>query len=112
MTFVLLIPGILSLLMLAAHFFRAGWMVLVGISLGAIVLLFVRRSWSMRIVQVLLFLGALEWLRSMSLFVGERAADGLPWTRLAVILGSVASFTAFSAILFETRRLRNCYRAT
>jgi hypothetical protein len=81
-----------------------------GISLAAIVLLFVRRRWAMRILQVLLILGTLEWLRSMYQFVGERAADGAPWTKLAVILGSVAAFTGFSVLLFESQRLKTRYR--
>jgi hypothetical protein len=110
MTFIMLIPVMLSLLVLAAHFFRAGALVLVGISLAAIVLLLVPRRWALRIVQVLLILGTLEWLRSMYLFVGERAAEGAPWTRLAVILGAVAAITALSAVLLESQRVRRRYR--
>jgi hypothetical protein len=111
MTFALLLPAVLSLFILAAHFLRAGWIVGVAICMAALVALSIPRRWSMRAVQILLILGTLEWLRVTYFFVGIRAANGLAWTRLAVILGFVAGFTALSAILFETRRVRRRYLA-
>lgn len=103
MTFLILIPAVLSLLVLAAHFFRAGSLIAVGVCLMAIVLLAIPRRWSVRVVQALLILGTAEWLRATYFFVGERAAYGRPWTRLAIILGAVAGFTALSALLLNAR---------
>jgi hypothetical protein len=103
MTFLILTPAVLSLLVLAAHFFRAGSLIAVGVCFLAIVLLLIPRRWCTRIVQALLVLGTVEWLRATYFFVGERAAYGLPWTRLAIILGAVAGFTALSALLLNAR---------
>jgi hypothetical protein len=111
MTFLILTPAVLSLLVLGAHFFRAGWLIAVLVCLLAIVLLLIPKRWSMRAVQVLLIIGTLKWLRATYLFVGERAAYGLPWTRLAIILGAVAGLTAFSALLLEALPARRWHGA-
>ena len=38
-----------------------------------------------------------------------RVAFGEPWTRLAMILGAVALFTALSALVFRSKSLRDFY---
>ena len=105
-----LIPVILSFLLLAAHFYRAGHLILTGLCVAALFLLFLRKSWVPRLFQVLLVLGAVEWLRSLYFFAAMRIAWEQPWTRLAIILGSVALFTALSGLVFEGRSLRARYR--
>lgn len=109
MTFLYLIPVVLSFVVLAAHFFRYQNMVLVGMCLLLPLLLFIRRSWAARVVQAALLLGALEWLRTMVVLIDVRESAGLPWTRLAIILGSVALFTAASGFVFAIPRLRRRY---
>lgn len=104
-----LLPVILSFLLMAAHFFRAGYAVVAVLCVGALLLLLVRRAWIPRVFQVLLVLGAFEWLRSLYLFAAMRIAWDQPWTRLAIILGSVALFTALSGLVFRSGRLRNFY---
>ncbi len=110
MNFVRLLPAVISFLLLAAHFYRAGWLVLAGACLAMPLLLLLQRTWVPRLFQVLLLLGALEWLRTLYLFAAMRIAFGEPWTRLAVILGAVALFTALSALVFRSRGLRAYYR--
>jgi len=109
MTVLLLAPVVLSLVLLAAHFLRAGQHVLVLLALAGIPLLAIRRRWAMRVVQAGLVLGAIEWVRTLLVLARRRLALGEPWGRLAVILGAVALLTALSALLFQTRRLRNRY---
>ena len=110
MTVLLLVPPALSLLVLGAHFLRAGVPVLVLAALGALVLLFVRRPWAARVAQIVLVLGALEWVRAMVVLTGERMSEGLPYGRMVVILGVVAVVTAASALAFRGRTLRRWYR--
>lgn len=106
MDFVKLTPVILSLLLLSAHFFRAGWLPLVIYYLSLIGLLFVRRGWAARLIQLSLVLGSLEWMRALMMYVAERQAMGQPWRRLALILGTIALFTALSALVFQCRSLK------
>lgn len=92
------LPVVLSALVLAAHFYRARSLALVALSLALPLLLLVRERWSARAVQAGLLLGALEWVRTLAFFAGQRMEVGRPWGRLAVILGLVAALTALSAL--------------
>jgi hypothetical protein len=105
--FVRLIPVILSALVLAAHFFRAGQLTgTVPASAGS---RSVVPPWAARVVQVGLVIGAAEWVRTLFVFTEQRRAMGEPWARLAVILGTVALFTLVSALAFYSERLRRRY---
>ena len=110
MTGLLLVPPALSLLVLGAHFLRGGVPLVVLVALGTLVLLFVRRRWTARVAQVVLVLGALEWVRAIVALTGERMSEGLPYGRMVVILGVVAAVTAASALAFQGRTLRRWYR--
>ncbi len=92
------LPVVLSALLLAAHFYRSRSLALVAVSLALSLLLLVRERWSARVVQAGLVLGALEWVRTLAFFAGQRMEVGRPWGRLAVILGVVAALTALSAL--------------
>lgn len=110
MNFVRLIPAILSALLLAAHFVRMGSPILVILALMLPWLLFFPQGWAARFVQVALIYGTIEWVRTLWVFVAERSEAGQPWTRLAIILGVVALFTAGSAMSFSlSRPLRRRY---
>lgn len=100
-----LIPVLLSMLLLAAHFSRAGSPLLGLIALLFPLILLVRRPWAARTVQVVLVLGGLEWLRAMRGYVSQRMTTGEPWGRLVLILGVVALLTAASALVFRSSRL-------
>jgi len=105
-TGVLLTPIVLSLVVLAAHFSRHDVPILPWVFLALPLLLFVRRRWVARLLQVTLIGGALEWVRTTVVLTGQRMDAGEPWARMAVILIVVTLVTAGSALLFETRRLR------
>lgn len=109
MNAVRLTPIFLSALLLAAHFSRADNLPLILISLIAPVLLLVRRPWVVRVFQVALAVGALEWVRSLLAIAHTRQALGEPWVRMAVILGAVALVTASSALVFQTKALKARY---
>jgi hypothetical protein len=107
-----LIPVILSFLLLAAHFYRSGQVVLTAICVAFLCLLFFRKSWVPKLFQILLVLGALEWLRSLYYFASMRIAWDQPWTRLAFIIGAVALFTALSGFVFRSKAVRARYCMT
>jgi hypothetical protein len=110
MKILILSPVILSLLILSAHFYRAE---IYLFSLTCIVftfLLFIKRSWIARLIQLMLVLGSLEWIRTLYFFAEERKVMGEPWTRLVIILGGIALFTALSALIFQIRSMKEHYK--
>ena len=110
MNVIRLLPVFLSALLLFAHFFRTGAIYIAVLALLFPAVLLFRRAWAARLVQFILVVGAIEWVRTLLFFVAERRAYGLPWGRLAIILGFVAVFTGGSALLFSfCRSLRRKY---
>jgi len=104
-----LLPVVLSLIVLGAHFLRAGNVALVALVCVVLGLLGVRRPAAARLVQAALVLGAMEWLRTLVILAAWRAESGQPVVRLTFILGSVAVFTGLSALVFQAARMRSWY---
>ncbi len=109
MNFLRLLPVFVSILLLAAHFFRAGQTVMMFVLLILLPLLLVRKFWVPWVMQMVLLLGAVEWLRTLSFMAQMRIEYDRPWTRLAIILGAVALFTACSGLVFRGKALRKRY---
>jgi len=107
---VLFIPPVLSLVVLGAHFLRYGNMAGVALSLAPIALLFLQSPWVARVVQAVLLLGAAEWARTLYELAQIRLAQGMPVTRLAIILTTVIAVTVASVLLFETPTMKRIYR--
>lgn len=105
----LYVPIVLSLAVLGAHFLRYGNSVGVFAALVIIGLLFVRRPWVVRLVQIVLVLGTLEWLRTMYELAQMRALQGQPYGRMLVILGVIAAVTLCSALLLQSATLKKVY---
>ena len=105
-----LLPVILSFGLLAAHFSRADMLPAVIVSLATPLLLLIRKPWIAWSIQVLLLLGAAEWIRSMFGYIQVRKEIGEDWGRLAIILVSVALLTACSALVFRGKSLKKRYR--
>ena len=105
-----LLPVILSCGVLGAHFLRAGLIPAVIICGAVPLMLFVRRPWVVRALQIFLVVGALEWVRILVELTRMRQAAGEPWIRLVVILSGVALFTGLSALVFRSRSLRKRYQ--
>ncbi|MBI5739381.1 MAG: hypothetical protein HZA16_01560 [Nitrospirae bacterium] len=109
MNIIKLLPAVLGMLLLAAHFFRAGHTALVFASAAILLLLFVRRRWAARAVQTGLVLGGVEWTRTLFVLAKMRHDTGGPWIRLVVVLGAVALFTICSTLVFRFKSLRERY---
>lgn len=103
------VPIVLSLAVLGAHFLRFGSYLGVFAALLLIALLFLRKPWVARLMQVVLVLGALEWLRTAYELGQMRALQGEPYGRMLVILGVVAAVALCSALLFQSKTLREMY---
>lgn len=100
----LAIPVLCSVL-LAAHFLRERSLVFVALSMLGIPLLFVRNHWVVRGMQLFFILASMEWIHTTVGLVLERKAMGLPWIRMAIILGGVAALTLGSAGIVNRRDL-------
>ena len=109
MVALLLVPVVISLLLLGAHFLRAGAFAMVALVLVLLALLGVRRGWAARLAQAALVLGAAEWIRTTIRLVMQRSEAGQPVVRLVVILGSVTLLTVLSALVFRSARLHRWY---
>ena len=110
MSFLYLIPVLLSTLVMAAHFLRSGHMVVVWLILLSPLLLLIRRPWVARTFQLALAFGAFEWALTAIKLGRLRTEMNQDWLRMAIILGIVTAITAGSALLFQTRRLKRRYR--
>ena len=105
-----LIAPVLALVLSGASFLRAGDLAMVAACGVLILLLAVPRPWAARVVQLALVLAALRWLWLTWALAGMRAAAGVPYARMAAILGAVAALTLLAALVFRSRRLRRYYR--
>ena len=112
MNVIRLLPVILSSILMAAHFSRASQNGLSIVCLMLPFLLFIKRRWVAKVFQVLLLIGAIEWIQTTLRIVHIRQVQGEAWMRLVIILGSVALFTALSALVFESKNLKLRFRDT
>jgi hypothetical protein len=110
MNFIRLLPVIISLLFMAAHFFRAGLLPVAAIISVAPFLLLVHHRLVVRIIQTLLAIGSIEWIMTLSRLVSMRQAMGMPWIRLALILGAVSMIAFGSIFMFRLKSLRARYK--
>ena len=109
MNFIRLLPVIISFLLMSAHFYRAGHVALTIFCFLSLFLLALKKTWIPRLFQLLLIGGALEWLRTLYNFAQVRIAFDQPWTRLAIILGTLALLTALSGLVFTNKALKDRY---
>jgi len=96
-----LVPVLLSFVVLAAHLSRAGETALAVVVVALPLLLLLGQRWGVRLLELALALGALEWVRTTIRLVALRRAHDLPFLRLTLILGAVAAVTLVSAALVE-----------
>ena len=103
-------PVFFSFLILSAHFSRAGSTLLTIIFLLLSLLLFIKKAWLARLLQIFLIIGSIEWIRILFVYVNERQAIGEPYLRLVIILGVVAIFTGLSALIFRNKTLKERFK--
>ncbi len=108
-TFALLLPAIISLLVLAAHFLRYGNLIVIGTIALLLLLLLIRHKISARIVQLGLLLATIEWIGTAHMLISYRLDYDMPWIRLSAIMIFVILFTFASIFVFKTKTLRERY---
>ncbi len=101
------IVAALALWLLAAHLFRAEAIVLAVVTVLAPLLLLIPSRAARLVVQVMLALGAVEWLRTLAMLAASRIFMQQPWLRMTFILFAVAVFTAVAALLLGRRTARS-----
>lgn len=104
-----LLPAIISLLLLGAHFLRSGNILLTALSLLLVLGLGVREPLAARTVQVVLVLAVAVWFKLGFGLVAARLDAGTPWLRLAIIIGAVAALSLVAAVLFFSKELKLMY---
>ena len=104
-----LFPIIFSFLILSAHFSRAGLTLFSLIFLLIPFLLFIKQAWVVRLIQIFLIIGSIEWIRTLFNYINERQTNGEPYIRLVIILGIIALFTGLSALSFRNQVLKERY---
>lgn len=109
MTILRLLPVILSALLIAAHFKRADMIVIALLCIAIPAILLTRKIWAVRVVQLFLILSALEWIRTLVYLVQLRIEHDQDWMRLAVILATVALFTACSSLVFKNSTIKKLF---
>lgn len=109
MTFLKLLPVILSSLILGAHFSRANLLSLTILCVLILLILFIRASWVPRVLQLFLYLGTAEWLRTLFTLIDARQALNQEWLRMAVIIAAVALFTLLSTLVFRGKAIQERY---
>ncbi|GGI86023.1 hypothetical protein [Shewanella gelidii] len=104
----------LAYLLISAHFLRYGQHPFAISFAVAPILLFIKQSWSSRLLQIVLVASCvLVWGVSTYDYIQVRVSMGEPWTRLSLIMSSVIVFTAIAASccsgIIKKRANRNPY---
>lgn len=103
------VPAIIALVLMAAHFLRAGQMELVVLCIVTPSFLLIKKRWALVLVRGVVYLGVLVWLRTAYLLVQQRWEMGAPWMRMLAILAGVAVFTAVAAHLLGSEKASKSY---
>ena len=97
-----IIPFSIAALLLSAHFFRAGNLPMVALSLLAPLLFFLKRRWSVYLLQLSAYAAAGVWIATAIGVVELRRQLGQPWLSAAAILGTVSLFTQVAGLLLNS----------
>lgn len=94
----------------AAHFMRAGSLILAVLCLMTPLLFFLRQRWSLLLLQGLAYAAAVSWCWTAYELVLMRQAVGRPWLLAAAILAAVAALSATAGALLHSRAMQERYR--
>ena len=108
-TFTLLLPIILSFLMISAHFYRAGNTVIAVTSLFIPFLLLIKKHYTAKIIQLMLLISSMEWLRTIYQITSIRIKFQMPWLRFTFIMSFVFLLTFLSVFIFKLKPIKKIY---
>ena len=92
---------VFAALLSAAHFLRAGNLLVTALWLATPLLFFLRRSWTLPLLQGLACIASVNWLWTAWELVAVRRSANQPWMLAAAILFAVAALTALSGVLLS-----------
>lgn len=87
---------LIAIILLGAHALRQGDFGLSAAFVALAIVSFARQRWSQYVLIVALLWGGWIWADTTVEFVSFRQAMGLPWQRLALIMGGVILFNALA----------------
>ncbi len=99
----------INFITLAAHFSRAGMGLL---SLVVLVLPFVllyKKRISLQIIQAVMILAGIEWIRTTFNYIATRMDAGEPWFRLLIILSVVSMACFYTVYLLGCQSMKKNY---
>lgn len=104
-----ILPALLSLLLLAASALRRGeWGLTAALAILCL-LAFTRRDWLRPVLMAALAWGVLVWLDTTRTLVNFRLMAGMPWLRLAMIMGGVIALNCIALFLLNTKKARSWF---
>lgn len=103
------LPIILAAILLAAHFLRSYSLLPMALSLLAPCLLFIKKRWSLLILQLLTLPAAAIWMLTLNDIIQQRVFEHRSWTASAIILGVVTAFTLLAGWLLNSPRVKERY---
>jgi hypothetical protein len=104
-----ILPFIVSMILLAAHFFRTGNMLFVIICLVVPFLLLIKTRWALISAQIFTYVGVLLWVLTAFELVRVRMAAGADYLRMLLILLAVAAFSGWAAYLLNRPAVKQNY---
>ena len=99
----------LAAVLIAAHFLRIAAYIPMLICLAAPFLLFVKKRWSVLVIQALTVVAAVIWLLTLYGIIQQRIFEGRSWIASGIILGAAAGYTLLSGWLLNSPVVKEQY---
>lgn len=99
----------LMILLLAAHFSRAGNPILMVLVLVFPFLFLIKKAWVIQVLQVVSYASAIIWVFSAYQYIVIRISNGQDWLRLMIILFVVALYSALTGYLLNSDKVKEIY---
>ena len=101
---------LIAALLIAAHYLRAGDLLTAVLCLASPLLFFLRRRWTLPLLQGLAYAAAANWLWTAWELVLLRRASGQSWLLAAAILVGVAAVSALAGALLRSEVARRRFQ--
>ena len=99
----------LAAILIAAHFLRTFTIVPMLLCLAVPFILFIKKRWSLRVVQTLTVIAAAIWLLTLGDIIQQRLFEGRSWVASGIILGAVAGYTLLTGWLLNSPVVKEKY---
>jgi len=100
---------IITYLLLSAHFLRDGDTLLSIACLIIPFLLFIKKKWSLIVVQLFTYLGVIVWIMTLINLINERVQSNDQWIRMILILLLIIALTTYVSIFLNSKIIKDKY---